>query len=73
MAFLLNEFNFSLKDLDYICFYEKPLLKFERLIETSLCVGLKGYKEFTKSMPLWIKEKLFLKEMFINVEDVPLV
>jgi carbamoyltransferase len=55
-----------LKDLDYICFYEKPLLKFERLIETSLCVGLKGYKEFTKSMPLWIKEKLFLKEMFIK-------
>jgi len=66
LAFLLNEFNFSLKDLDYICFYEKPLLKFERLIETSLCVGLKGYKEFTKSMPLWIKEKLFLKEMFIK-------
>jgi len=48
-------------DLDYIVFYDKPLLKFERLLETYLAVAPRGFASFRKAMPVWLKEKLYLK------------
>ena len=49
-------------DLDAIAFYDKPLLKFERLLETYLCSAPKGFTSFVQSMPIWLKEKLCLKQ-----------
>ena len=66
IKFILNNSNISLKDIDYIVFYEKPFLKFERLLETYLSFAPKGFKSFAKSMPLWIKEKLFMKKMILT-------
>ena len=66
IKYILNNSNISLKDIDYIVFYEKPFLKFERLLETYLSFAPKGFKSFAKSMPLWIKEKLFMKKMILT-------
>ena len=52
----------SLEDIDYVVFYEKPFLKFERLVETYLSFAPRGFKSFVKAIPLWIKEKLFQKQ-----------
>ncbi len=52
----------SLSDIDYVVFYEKPFLKFERLVETYLSFAPNGFRSFTKAIPLWIKEKLFQKQ-----------
>jgi carbamoyltransferase len=61
--FLENNF----KNLDYIVFFDKPFLKFERLIETYLYYSpFKGYESFEKSIPIWIKEKLFQKDFIIK-------
>ncbi len=49
-------------DLDYIAYYEKPLLKFDRLLETYLGFGPKGFRSFRTALPVWLKEKLFLKQ-----------
>ena len=51
------------KEIDYVAFYDKPLLKFERILETYLTYAPQGIKSFSMSMPLWIKEKLFLPEV----------
>jgi carbamoyltransferase len=51
----------SLPDLDYIVFYDKPLVKFERLLETYLGFAPKGFRSFVQAMPIWLKEKLYLK------------
>ncbi len=48
-------------EIDFVVYYEKPFLKFERLLETYLSFAPKGFKSFKESMPLWIKQKLFLK------------
>ena len=53
----------SLADLQYIVFYDKPLVKFERLIETYLAFAPKGLQSFVASMPVWLKEKLFLRSL----------
>lgn len=53
----------ALSDLAAIVFYDKPLLKFERLLETYYAFAPKGIKQFTSAMPVWIKEKLFFKEL----------
>ena len=55
--------NTSLSEVDYIIFYEKPFLKFERLLETYVAFAPKGFKQFTKSMPIWLSEKLFQKKL----------
>jgi len=57
----LEEAGIELKDIDYICFYDKPLLKFERLIETYLAYAPKGFRSFVMAIPIWLKEKLYLK------------
>ncbi len=67
IAFILKEKNFKLKDVDQIVFYEKPFLKFERLLETYLGFSPKGFASFSMSMPLWLGEKLFQKKKIFNV------
>ncbi|MDA7688336.1 carbamoyltransferase [Pelagibacteraceae bacterium] len=64
--YVLNEGKINLKDVDHIIFYEKPFLKFERLLETYLAFAPFGINSFYKSLPLWLKEKLFQKQNLIN-------
>jgi carbamoyltransferase len=61
IRFCLKESGLSMCDIDAIVFYDKPLLKFERLLETYYAFSPKGLKSFATSMPIWLKEKLFLK------------
>ncbi|MBE9101298.1 carbamoyltransferase family protein [Vacuolonema iberomarrocanum] len=61
IQYCLLEKKLRLSDLDRIVFYDKPLLKFERLLETYIAFAPRGYRSFTAAMPVWIKEKLFLK------------
>ena len=63
---MLKESNLKLNEVDYIIFYEKPFLKFERLLETYVAFAPRGFKSFSMSMPLWLREKLFLKKMLFN-------
>jgi carbamoyltransferase len=58
--------NINLKDIDAIVYYEKPFIKFERLIETYLKNSPKGILSFLKAMPIWIKEKLFMKKIILD-------
>jgi carbamoyltransferase len=64
--YCLQAGGIGLNEVDYIVFYEKPFLKFERLIETYLSFAPKGFMAFMKSMPLWLKEKLFLKKKLLR-------
>ena len=61
IKFILEENKINLNDIDYIVFYEKPFIKFERLIETYLHYVPKGFGSFKNALPIWIKEKLFQK------------
>ena len=61
VSYCIEEINISLSDIDYIVFYDKPLVKFERLIETYLSFVPKGFQSFVTAMPIWLKDKLFLK------------
>jgi carbamoyltransferase len=63
IAYCLAEGGIPLAELDYIVFYDKPLLKFERLLETYLAYAPSGFRSFLTAMPVWLKEKLFLKEL----------
>ena len=64
IEFVLNYANLKLNEVDQIVFFEKPFLKFERLLETYVAFAPRGFISFAKSMPLWIKEKLFQKKLF---------
>ena len=64
--FVLKEADLKLSEVDHIVFYEKPFLKFERLIETYVGFSPSGFKSFSMSMPLWLKEKLFQKKMLFD-------
>ena len=66
VEFVLNYTNLKLSDVDQIIFFEKPFLKFERLLETYVAFAPKGFLSFSKAMPIWIKEKLFQKNLFKN-------
>ena len=66
VEYVLIEGSLKLSEIDYIVFYEKPFLKFERLLETYVAFAPKGFKSFSVSMPLWLKEKLFQKKMLFN-------
>ncbi len=63
---LLETCKLDLIDIDYVVFFEKPFLKFERLIETYLDFAPWGLKQFLFSMPIWLKEKLFMKKEIIE-------
>src|SRR5215472_7561525 len=63
IRFCLQEAGISLSDLKYFVFYDKPLVKFERLLETYVAFSPKGIKSFLAAMPVWLKEKLLLKSV----------
>ena len=63
IAYCLEEAGCGLDGIDHVVFYEKPFLKFERLLETYLATAPRGFSSFRMAMPLWIKEKLFQKSM----------
>ena len=66
IKFVLSYANLRLSEVDQIVFFEKPFLKFERLLETYVAFAPKGFLTFSKAMPLWIKEKLFQKNLLFN-------
>ncbi len=66
IEFVLNYANLKLSDVNQIVFFEKPFLKFERLLETYVAFAPKGFASFSRAMPLWIKEKLFQKNLLFN-------
>jgi carbamoyltransferase len=66
IEFVLNYSNLKLSEVDKIVFFEKPFLKFERLLETYVAFAPKGFSSFAKAMPLWVKEKLFQKKLLFN-------
>jgi carbamoyltransferase len=63
VTYCLKEAGIKLQELDYIVFYDKPLVKFERLLETYLAYAPKGFRSFNMAMPVWLKEKLLLKSV----------
>jgi predicted NodU family carbamoyl transferase len=63
LAYCLAEAGLKLEDIDYVAFYDKPFLKFERLLETYVAFAPRGLRSFQRAMPIWIKEKLFQKDL----------
>ena len=63
MAYCLAEAGVSLRDVDFVAFYDKPFLKFERLLETYLAFAPSGFTSFRMALPLWLREKLFQKDL----------
>ena len=66
IAFCLDHCNCNLSDFDAVVFYEKPLIKFERLLETYLSFAPRGFRSFRTAMPIWLRDKLFQKHMLTN-------
>ena len=62
IEYCLKEANISIEEIDYIAFYDKPFIKFERLLETYLTEAPRGFVSFVRAIPIWLKEKLFIKE-----------
>src|SRR4051812_26279273 len=63
IAYCLEEGRCTISDIDYVVFYEKPFLKFERLLETYVGFAPRGYQSFAMAIPLWLREKLFQKDI----------
>ena len=66
LKYCLHEGHITIDDIDYIVFYDKPFLKFERLFETYLAFAPKGFTGFLQSIPIWLKDKLFQKKIIID-------
>ena len=66
IEFVLKFANLNLSDVDQIVFFEKPFLKFERLLETYVAFAPRGFKSFCMAMPLWLKDKLFQKKLIFD-------
>ena len=64
--YVLKKANLNIDQLDYVCFYEKPFLKFERLLETYVANAPEGFNSFRKAMPIWLREKLFQKNLILK-------
>ena len=64
--YILKDANLKLNEIDHIVFFEKPFLKFERLLETYMAFAPKGFKSFALSMPIWLREKLFQKKFLFD-------
>ena len=62
IQFCLDYAEIGFSDLTAIVYYEKPFLKFERILETQFAFAPYGFKSFSRSIPLWVKDKLFLKQ-----------
>src|SRR3982074_1653969 len=66
IEYCLDHAGISLRDADYVVFYDKPFLKFERLLETYLAFAPRGFSSFVKAMPVWLGQKLFQKNLLIE-------
>jgi carbamoyltransferase len=66
IQYCLSEAGLSFQQVDHVAFYDKPFLKFERLLETYVAFAPKGFHSFRMAMPIWLREKLFLKDMLIK-------
>ena len=66
VKYVLSDGNLELSQIDYIVYFEKPFLKFERLLETYLAFAPSGFKSFSLSMPIWLREKLFQKKFLFE-------
>jgi carbamoyltransferase len=66
VEFVLDFAKMKLNDVDQIVFFEKPFLKFERLLETYVAFAPKGFKSFAIAMPIWLRDKLFQKKMLFD-------
>lgn len=66
IKYCLEEGGLSIDELDAVVFYDKPLLKFERLLETYYAFAPKGLTSFLKAIPVWLKEKLFIKKLIFD-------
>jgi len=66
IEYCLKEAQINTEDISNVVFYEKPFVKFERLLETYLAFAPKGFKSFAKAMPVWIKDKLFQKAALVK-------
>ena len=64
--YILKNSNLKLNEIDHIVFFEKPFLKFERILETYMAFAPKGFKSFSLSMPIWLREKLFQKKFLFD-------
>ncbi|NQU70212.1 MAG: carbamoyltransferase [Rhodospirillales bacterium] len=63
VAYCLDEAGIGLDDIDFVAFYDKPFLKFERLLETYVAYAPRGFQSFSMAIPVWLKEKLFQKDL----------
>lgn len=66
IKYCLSEAKLKAADIDYVAFYDKPFLKFERLFETYLAFAPRGFKSFATSLPVWVKDKLFQKSIIVD-------
>lgn len=66
MAFCLARAGITIDEVDHVGFYDKPLLKFERILETYLAIAPRGFGSFMRAGPLWIREKLFKPDDIAN-------
>jgi len=66
IQFCLRAGNLKLDEIDLVVFYEKPFLKFERILDTALCFAPNGFSQFRRAMPLWLKDKLFMKKKLVG-------
>src|SRR5512139_1378059 len=63
IAYCLAEAGVSLDEVDHVVFYDKPFLKFERLLETYVAFAPRGFRSFKMALPVWLREKLFQKSL----------
>ena len=66
IAYVLDQAGIDASSLDHVVFYDKPFLKFERLLETYLAFVPRGFKQYSMAMPIWLREKLFLKNQLVK-------
>src|SRR5437763_1984807 len=69
IRYCLHEANLTVNDLDYIAFYDKPLLKFDRILQTYFATWPMSLPSFLKAMPVWIKEKMWVPQEIMNQLD----
>ena len=66
VSYCLDAAGCKLREVDHIVFYDKPFLKFERLLETYIAFAPKGFRSFQMAIPLWLREKLFQKSLLLK-------
>ena len=66
IRYVLEAARIGLDEVRHVVFYDKPFLKFERLLETYIATAPRGFNSFRKAMPVWLREKLFLKDLLVK-------